>query len=71
MRTKNTVNWGDLLSDNTSTIKDFAFGDTSIVNTRQKLSGESKTQFNRLVKNNGSLYARRLARKALRYYKVI
>ena len=56
MKTKDTTNWGLLLSTkkNQRTMTAFAFSD---------YAGE----FRKLVRTNGTTYARRLTRKALRY----
>jgi len=70
MKTKETTNWDLLLSNRQSrtTMKRFATGQYSsqAVTKAFAYTGQAG-EFRKLVRANGTTYARRLARKALRY----
>ena len=70
MRTNETTDWNVLLSCDSSlqALVDFAFNDVSANATTEALAFTSAAgQFRSLLRTNGAQYARRLARKALRY----
>ena len=70
MRTSETTDWNVLLGcDNTlQAVADFAFNDVSASATTRALSfTDAAGEFRSLLRSNGTQYARRLARKALRY----
>jgi|TARA_Y100001938_G_scaffold149900_1_gene238560 predicted hotdog family 3-hydroxylacyl-ACP dehydratase len=70
MKNNETTNWDLLLSrrQNQATMKRFATGKlTTTAVTKQFQNTEYAGEFRRLIRNNGTTYARRLARKALRY----
>ena len=70
MRTSETTDWNVLLGcDNTlQAVAGFAFGGVSANATTEALSfTDAAGQFRNLLRTNGAQYARRLARKALRY----
>lgn len=71
MKTVESVNWGLLLETDKQTGKMFANWATGSLTTREVANrlahSEFAGEFRRLVRNNGTTYARRLARKALRY----
>ena len=70
MKTKDTTNWELLLSRRSSSlaIKRFATGTYSTEATMKALAfTDCSGEFRKLVRTNGTSYARRLARKALRY----
>ena len=71
MKNAESVNWNLLLDERRSVlsaIQKWAVGSTT---TREVSSSLTNTQFSgefrKLVRNNGTTYGRRLARKALRY----
>jgi len=70
MKTKETTDWDMLLSNrsNRTVMKRFATGvySTSAV-TKAFAHTVYAGEFRKLIRNNGTTYARRLARKALRY----
>lgn len=72
MKTANSVNWTNLIDESPQKVKTtLTKWATESLSTRQvtqtlahsNFSGE----FRKLVRNNGTTYGRRLARKALRY----
>ena len=70
MKTKETTNWEFLLSTsrNRKVMKQFATGSISAsVATYAFAHSDYAGEFRKLLRANGTLYARRLARKALRY----
>ena len=70
MKTKETTDWGVLLSTarNRKVMKQFATGTMSASAVRQTFAhSDYAGEFRKLLNTNGALYARRLARKALRY----
>ena len=71
MKTSDSVNWGLLLETDRQTTKMFANWSVAKLTTREVASrlahSEVAGEFRRLIRNNGTTYARRLARKALRY----
>jgi len=70
MKTKETTDWQVLFSNrsNRAIMKRFATGaySTSAV-TKAFAHTAYAGEFRKLIRNNGTTYARRLARKALRY----
>jgi|TARA_R110000824_G_scaffold331047_1_gene517786 hypothetical protein len=70
MKTKETTNWEFLLSTsrNRKVMKQFATGSISAsAATYAFAHSDYAGEFRKLLRANGTLYARRLARKALRY----
>lgn len=71
MKTSDSVNWGLLLESDKRTAKMFANWSVGKLTTREVAGrlahSEFAGEFRRLVRNSGTTYARRLARKALRY----
>jgi hypothetical protein len=70
MKTSATTDWDVLLANKcrSTTMKNFAMGDESTRAVTQSLAHtEGAGEFRKLVRTNGTTYARRLARKALRY----
>ena len=71
MKTIESVNWGLLLESDRQVSKMLANWSIESITTREVVSRLAHTEFSgefrRLVRNNGTTYARRLARKALRY----
>ncbi len=71
MKTVESVNWGLLLETDKQTTKMLANWATGSLTTREVVSrfahSEFAGEFRRLIRNSGTTYARRLARKALRY----
>jgi|TARA_Y100000401_G_scaffold47310_1_gene36465 hypothetical protein len=70
MKTKETTDWGLLLSTrkNQRTMTKFATGALSASDTTRAFAHTDYAgEFRRLIRSNGTQYARRLARKALRY----
>jgi len=70
MKTVDSVNWTDLLEQTKTTqkiIKRWANANLKTKEVVEKLNGNQCTEFRRLVRNNGTTYGRRLARKALSY----
>jgi hypothetical protein len=70
MKTAATTDWNVLLGSKCAmkTMKSFAQGDESTRSVTEKLANsEYAGEFRKLVRENGTTYARRLARKALRY----
>jgi|GEM_PF-1899910 len=71
MKTVESVNWGLLLETDRQTAVMFSNWATGTLTTREVANrlahSEFAGEFRRLVRNNGTTYARRLARKALRY----
>ena len=70
MKTKETTDWGLLLSTrkNQRTMTKFATGALSASDaTRAFAHTDYACEFRKLIRANGTQYARRLARKALRY----
>lgn len=76
MRTVETTNWNVLLGcdSRVQAVANFAFNDVSANTTAETLAfTDAAGEFRNLVRTNGAQYARRLARKALRYrgYEVV
>ena len=74
MKSKDTTNWESLLStrQTRSTMKKFALGQYSTqAVTKAFAYTDQAGEFRKLVRNNGTAYSRRLARKALRYRGII
>lgn len=70
MKNSETTDWGRLLSSKkaVSRMNKFAIGTCSTKETAAAFSNTpSAGEFRKLVRNNGTIYARRLTRKALRY----
>ena len=70
MKTASTTDWNSLLETKCSanTMKSFATGESSTRSVTEKFAkSEHAGEFRKLVRENGTTYARRLARKALRY----
>lgn len=70
MKTKETTNWNVLLQneDSLDAMYHFAFDNLSGNEVASILAGtDSAGEFRKLVRSNGTQYARRLTRKALRY----
>jgi|TARA_Y100001938_G_C7967486_1_gene367568 histidinol-phosphate/aromatic aminotransferase/cobyric acid decarboxylase-like protein len=70
MKTKETTDWSFLLSTarNRKVMKQFATGSISASAATQAFAhSDYAGEFRKLLRVNGTLYARRLARKALRY----
>lgn len=71
MRTSNSVDWNLLLENDNHVTNLITMWSTDRITTRDVASRLAYTEFSgefrRLVRNNGTTYARRLARKALRY----
>ena len=70
MKDTTTTDWNLLLSSKcgVKTLNKFAIGETSTKSATSCLANTDKAgEFRKLVRTNGSMYARRLARKALRY----
>jgi len=70
MKTAETTDWGVLLSNKKAITKmnRFAVGSETTKETAAAFSNTPRaSEFRKLVRNNGTTYARRLARKALRY----
>lgn len=71
MRTANSVNWNLLLETNedvSNLIESWATGDITTRDVASRVAyTEFSGEFRKLVRDNGTTYARRLARKALRY----
>ena len=70
MKTAATTNWNSLLESKcaANTMKSFATGEASTRSVTEKFANsEHAGEFRKLVRENGTAYARRLARKALRY----
>lgn len=64
------TNWNVLLGceDSLDAISNFAFNNVSVNETSEQLAySASAGEFRNLVRSHGAQYARRLARKALRY----
>lgn len=59
------INWSDLISNNKKAVVSFAVGNMSASDFQQTFSGNPNPA-RCAVRNHGSTYARRLARKALR-----
>jgi len=70
MKTASTTDWNSLLESEcaANTMKSFATGKSSTRSVTEKFAkSEHAGEFRKLVRENGTTYARRLARKALRY----
>ena len=70
MRTSETTDWNVLLGWDVTlqAVADFAFNNVSVSATTNALAFTGASgQFRNLLRSNGAQYARRLARKALRY----
>lgn len=70
MKTASTTDWNALLASKctTKTLRSFATGESSTRSVTEKFANsEQAGEFRKLVRENGTTYARRLARKALRY----
>ena len=70
MKTAETTDWGVLLSNKKAIAKmiRFAVGSETTKETAAAFSNTPRaSEFRKLVRNTGTTYARRLARKALRY----
>jgi hypothetical protein len=71
MKTIDSVNWSLLLETDKQTTKMFANWSVGGLTTSEVVTrlahSEFAGEFRRLIRNNGTTYARRLARKALRY----
>lgn len=71
MNSNNSVDWNFLLDTNKNifkTLTKWSMGDLTTREVANKVSNtEFSSEFRKLVRNNGTTYGRRLARKALRY----
>ena len=70
MKNSTTTDWNLLLSNKCSvkTLNKFAKGEASTKSVTSCLANSEKAgEFRKLVRTHGSMYARRLTRKALRY----
>lgn len=70
MKDSTTTDWNLLLSSKcgVKTLNKFAVGDTTTKGVTTSFANTEKaSEFRKLVRNHGSMYARRLTRKALRY----
>lgn len=71
MKNVNSVDWHQLLESNRNVQRIIKNWSTGSMTTRDVSSQLANTdfsgEFRRLVRNNGTTYGRRLARKALRY----
>ena len=70
MKNAETTDWATLLSSKKaiSKMNKFAVGNISTKDTASAFSNTPcASEFRKLVRNNGTTYARRLTRKALRY----
>jgi len=70
MKSSTTTDWNLLLSNKCSvkTLNRFASGEESTKHVTTCLANSEKAgEFRKLVRTHGSMYARRLTRKALRY----
>lgn len=71
MKSVNSVDWHQLLESNRNVQRIIKRWSTGSMSTRDVSSRLANTdfsgEFRRLVRNNGTTYGRRLARKALRY----
>lgn len=70
MKTASTTDWNALLASKCAakTMKSFATGESSTRSVTEKFANSQHAgEFRKLVRENGTTYARRLARKALRY----
>ena len=70
MKNSTTTDWNLLLSNKCSvkTLNKFAKGEESTKSVTSCLANsETAGEFRKLVRTHGSMYARRLTRKALRY----
>ena len=70
MNSMSTTDWGSLLESKCAakTMKSFATGEASTRSVTEKFANSAHAgEFRKLVRENGTTYARRLARKALRY----
>lgn len=75
MNSVNAVNWDLLLDVNTSVRRCFVMWSRNQLTTRELVDylrdTEFSGEFRKLVRNRGTTYARRLARKALSYRNVV
>ena len=71
MKNAQSVNWNLLLDERRSVLNSIQKWAVGTATTREVSSNLTNTQFSsefrKLVRNNGTVYGRRLARKALRY----
>ena len=70
MKDTTTTDWNLLLSNKcgVKTLNEFAVGETSTSGVTACFANTDKArEFRKLVRTHGAMYARRLARKALRY----
>jgi len=71
MKSSNSVDWNLLLDENNSVFKTISKWSTGDLTTREVVDSVTYTEysgeFRKLVRNHGTTYGRRLARKALRY----
>ncbi len=71
MKTVNSVNWKLLLDNDAGVARNILAWAKGSLTTREVVSRLAFTdfagEFRSLVRNNGTMYARRLARKALTY----
>ena len=71
MKTQESVDWGLLLESDCQVKKVLTNWSTASLTTGEVTNRLAHTEFagefRRLIRNNGTMYARRLARKALRY----
>jgi hypothetical protein len=71
MKSSNSVDWNLLLDENNSVFKTISKWSTGDLTRRAVVDSVTYTQysgeFRKLVRNHGTTYGRRLARKALRY----
>ena len=70
MKDTTTTDWNLLLSNKcgVKTLNQFAIGEQSTKDVTTCFANTDRAgEFRRLVRTHGSMYARRLARKALRY----
>ena len=71
MNSNDSVNWNFLLDSNKKLFKTITKWSVGNLTTREVVDSVAFTEFSgefrKLVRNNGTTYGRRLARKALRY----
>ena len=71
MNSSNSIDWSLLLDTNNKVFKTISRWSMGNLTTREVVDSISFTEFSgefrKLVRNNGTTYGRRLARKALRY----
>ncbi|NVM36702.1 MAG: hypothetical protein HWN81_13990 [Candidatus Lokiarchaeota archaeon] len=71
MKNSSSVDWNLLLDSNNSVLKTISRWSSGELTTREVVDSVTFTEFSgefrKLVRNHGTTYGRRLARKALRY----